>query len=69
MLEQIQKISDAKAGIALITTGASGSFIQAITEYANIFVTLGNAVIVLAGLFFVYQKFRWKQEQKRRAED
>ena len=39
-----QDASDLKAGVALVATGAGGSFAQALTEWASIVVTCGNAI-------------------------
>ena len=62
MLDQVQQtaqqVPSLKAGYALIATGGTGSFVQAITEWASLAVTAGNAFLVLGGLYLMYCKIK-----------
>lgn len=63
--EQIQHMGDLKAALALIGAGAGGSFAQAVTEWSNLFVTVGNAFLVLGGVYLMYHKIYrvWKSKR------
>jgi hypothetical protein len=63
--QHVQQMPDVKAAVALVTTGAGGSFIQAITEWANVFVAIGNAALVAAGLYLMYHKIFNKRRNRR----
>lgn len=65
----IQGTSDLKASFALVGTGAGGSFAQAITEWSNMIVAGGNALLVLGGLYLLWYKIRNTRRRDRRAED
>ena len=69
--QHVQQTTDLKAGIALILTGVSGSLAQAITEWANIFVAVGNSALVICGCFLMYFKIKDKlaNRRNRRADD
>ena len=56
--DQAQQMSQGTAAKILIATGGGGSFIQAITEWSNVFVALGNAALVAAGLYLAYHKIK-----------
>jgi hypothetical protein len=60
--QSIQSLTDIKAATVLVTAGATGSFAQAVTEWANIFVACGNAVLVLGGLYLMYCKIFKKKD-------
>lgn len=65
MKEQIQNLTDIQTATALVATGAGGSFVQAITEWANIFVAVGNAGLVLGGLYLMYYNMYYKIFSKK----
>lgn len=56
--QQVSDIPDVKAAIGLVATGGGGSFIQALTEYANLFVAFGNGFLIICGAFLMYQKYK-----------
>ena len=65
----VQSTSDLKASFALVGTGAGGSFAQAITEWSNMVVAGGNALLVLGGLYLLWYKIKNTRRRDRRAED
>jgi len=67
--EQVQQIPDQKASVAMVVTGAGGSFAQAITEWSNVFVAGGNALLVLGGLYLLYHKLFNKRRDRREEDD
>ena len=62
-------MSDTTSSVLLTTAGTAGFTLQSLTEYVNLFVTFGNAALVLAGLYFMYIKLKIAKRQKRRSED
>ena len=67
--EAAQQIPDVKAAYTLVATGGFGSFMQAVTEWANLAVTVGNAFLVLGGCYLMYTKIRTSKRRDRRKED
>lgn len=70
--EKIQHMGDLKAAVTLVGTGASGSLVQALTEYANLFVAGGNGLLVVGGAYLMYRKIKKDKEADlggRRTED
>ena len=66
--EQAQQIPDLKAAAGLVAAGAGGSLAQALTEWANIFVACGNAILVLGGCYLMYNRI-FDKRRTRRASD
>jgi ABC-type enterobactin transport system permease subunit len=67
--QHVQQVPDLKAGVALVGAGAGGSFAQAITEWANIFVTVGNVVLVIGGIYLFWCKIKDRKRKDRSSED
>ncbi len=67
--EHVQEIPSVKAAVAMVTTGAGGSLAQALTEWANIIVALGNATLVLGGLYLMYHKLFDKRRNRRKKDN
>ena len=66
--DTLQSIPNKVAGSTLIGLGGFGSFIQAITDWANTFAAVGNAVLVAGGLYFMWLRF-FDKRRNRRASD
>jgi len=69
MQQQIQKVGDTTSSVLLTSAGTAGFTMQSLTEYVNLFVTFGNAALVLAGLYFMYVKLKATRSRKRRLGD
>ena len=67
--ETAQSMPDVKAAFTLVATGGLGSFTQAITEWSNTFVALGNGFLVLGGLYLMYTKITESKRRDRRGTD
>lgn len=67
--QAVQNISDVKAAATLVATGTTGSFIQVLTEWANHFVAIGNAVLVLGGFYLMYNKILDGRRTRRKGDD
>ena len=67
--QHAQQMPDVKAAAALIGTGATGSFAQAVTEWSSIIVTGGNALLVMGGLYLMYIKIKDTRRRDRRSDD
>ncbi len=67
--EQIHHVSQETIGKAAVGVGAGGSVIQAWTEYANLFVAVGNGALVLAGGYLMVLKIRQQKAEKRAAQE
>ena len=62
--EQVQQLSQETAGKVVAGIGGAGTTVQIITEWANLFVAIGNGVLVAIGLYLVYHKL-WKRNKRR----
>jgi len=60
--EQIQQLSSDTVGKISVGIGGGGTTVQIITEWGNLFVLGGNALLVIGGLFLLSFKIRerWK---------
>ena len=60
--EQIQQMSSDTVGKVSVGIGGGGTTVQIITEWGNLFVLGGNALLVVGGLFLLSFKIRerWK---------
>ena len=60
--EQIQQLSSDTVGKISVGIGGGGTTAQVITEWGNLFVLGGNALLVIGGLFLLSFKIRerWK---------
>lgn len=56
MRDYVHHISSEAGGKVLVATGGGGSLIQAYTDWANLFVAGGNALLIIAGLYMAYHK-------------
>ena len=66
--EQIQQLSQETVGTIAVVIGGGGTAVQAISEWANIFVTGGNVALIIGGLYLMYHKL-FDKRRNRRAED
>lgn len=66
--QHAQAIPDLKAGVGLVLAGSGGSFAQAITEWSNLVVAVGNSFLVVGGLFLMYYKIKAMRREKRQTE-
>lgn len=60
-----QQVPDIKAGVGLVSAGGIGSLAQAITEWANMFIAFGNAILVLGGVYLMYHKIFNKRRDRQ----
>ena len=65
---QIEALPAEKAGVVLATAGTGGMTIQTFTEWANLIVTGGNAVLVMGGIYLLWHKIK-KSPRTRRKDD
>ena len=61
VLDKVQEVSQETVGAIAVASGTSATLIQAITEWSNVFVSVGNAVLIVVGLIAVV-----KSKSKRR---
>ena len=66
---QAEEMSGVTAGVTLVGTGTGGSLIQTITEWSNIAVAWGNAVLILGGLYLMWIKIKESRRRDRRDRD
>jgi len=60
----IEDVPSQVAAGASVAIGSGGTLVQVITDYANLFVACGNAVLVAAGLYVLYKKIVCKRKDK-----
>jgi len=61
--EQIQQLSSDTVGKISVGIGGGGTTAQVITEWGNLFVLAGNAILVAGGLYLLVFKVRdrWRK--------
>jgi len=62
-VDYIQQMSNDTVGKISLTLGGGGTTVQIITEYTNLFILAGHALLVIGGLFLLSYKIRerWKK--------
>lgn len=55
-VQQAHQLSDQTLGKMAVAIGGGGSFLQSLTEWSNIFVAVGNALLVAGGLYLMSRK-------------
>ena len=66
--QQVQQASSETAGKILIGFGGGGISLQVLTEWANIFITFGNAMLLVGGLYLMYHKVFDKRRDRRESD-
>jgi hypothetical protein len=56
--DYIQQMSSDTVGKVCVAIGVGGTTVQVITEWSNLFVIGGNALLVIAGLFLLLYNLR-----------
>jgi hypothetical protein len=65
-VDYIQQMSSDTVGKISLTLGGGGTTVQIITEYTNLFILAGHALLVIGGLFLLSYKVRerWRRRDK-----
>jgi len=65
-VDYVQQMSSDTVGKISVTLGGGGTTIQIVTEYTNLFILAGHALLVIGGLFLLSYKVRerWKKKGK-----
>jgi fructose-specific phosphotransferase system IIC component len=63
--DAIQKLPDIVVGAALTGGGTAGFTIQALVEWGNLFVTVGNIVLVFGGVYIMFVKVRSSRRMRK----
>lgn len=68
ILDAAQEISQETVGAIAVGVGTSATLIQAITEWSNVIVSVGNAVLIIVGLLAIV-KSKSKRRDRRGDDD
>ena len=65
-IDYVQQMSSDTVGKISVALGGGGTTIQVITEYTNLFILAGHALLVAGGLFLLSYKVRerWRRRDK-----
>jgi hypothetical protein len=65
-VDYVQQLSSDTVGKISVGIGGGGFTVQIITEWTQLFVLSGNALLVIGGLFLLSYKIkeRWKKKDK-----
>lgn len=67
--EHVRNASETTTGLVLTGLGATGATVQVITQWGNMLVMFGNAVLVAGGLYLLIHKIKESRRRDRRTAD
>jgi len=65
-IDYVQQMSSDTVGKVSVAVGGGGTGIQIITEWGNLFVLVGNALLVIGGLFLLTYKISQIRKKKKK---
>jgi len=64
-VDYVQQMSADTVGKVSVAVGGGGTTVQIITEWGNLFVLIGNALLVVGGLFLLTYKIAQIRKKKK----